>query len=156
MHLKNLGEISNALKFIGESTSNFDVINSAVENLSRENTLAVLSSTNLSRRQIETILSSKNLEGAELEAAVATATLSSSQEAAARSTTNLRTAFKGLGEQIKTAITVHPYIAVAAAILANYKKFAYKKQPYIQSIRLFCVCKQCTYYFKRKDMIPMT
>lgn len=124
MHLKNLGEISNALKFIGESTSNFDVINSAVENLSSENTLAVLSSTNLSRRQIETILSSKNLEGAELEAAVATATLSSSQEAAARSTTNLGTAFKGLGEQIKTAITAHPYIAVAAAILAIVAVFS--------------------------------
>ena len=82
--------------------------------------------------------------------------LSNEYKAAARSTTNLGTAFKGLGEQIKTAITAHPYIAVAAAILANYKKFAYRKQPYIQSIRLFCVCKQCTYYFKRKDMIPMT
>lgn len=123
-HLQEIGNLKSALEIIGNSENNIDVISNAISDLSSENKAAALSTTLLSKEQKLNILTAQGLSAEEAKIALATAARSASQEAATHSTINLKTAFKGLGEQIKTSLTAHPYLAVAAAVVAIAAAFS--------------------------------
>ena len=128
MQLKDLGNLINtidAYKRAGNITSSINkVLSVSFDNLSASEILAKTATMGLTDAQKFQLVNEYATDCANYNTIESLNALSASQEAAARSTTNLRTAFKGLGEQIKTAITAHPYIAVAAAILAIVAVFS--------------------------------
>ncbi|MCI8416421.1 MAG: hypothetical protein HFI33_02765 [Lachnospiraceae bacterium] len=132
MHLKDLGNLSNAIKIIEKSKNNFEIVSDAVANLSKNSTIAALSTTNLSNTQIKAILSSKELSNAEIETALNAIVLSASQKKASATTGGLSTAFKGLISSINPVKAT--LIGIIAVLVGSYMAFNKYKQ-HLEEIR---------------------
>lgn len=118
MHLKNLGNLSNALQSIGSSSNNINIISNAIANLSKENAIAVITTTTLSNKEKIELLMSKGCTKEEAKQAVMTHTLAASQESATATTGGLSTAFNGLAASLGISTTALAGITAGLAVFA--------------------------------------
>ena len=115
-HLKDLGNLQNALLTIGKAKSDIDAISKSIIGLGTANKITALSASTLSNEQKINILTTQGLTVEQAKTALATAALSASQTTATATTGGLTAAMKGLGITIAT----NPLFWAAGAALGIY------------------------------------
>ena len=117
MQLKSIGEVSTALKLIGDSEQTIEKVTIAINGLSKANAISVITSTSLTQAEKMQMLASIGCTEEEIKQALATSALAESEGVATASTLTLGTATKSLGTALKGLAAAHPLLLAITAIV---------------------------------------
>lgn len=131
-HLKDLGNLQNALSIIGKVPNDIDAVSRSIIGLNTANKIAALSTSALSNEQKINILTSQGLSTEEANTALTTATLSVAQNGATASTLGLSAATKGLFSTFKSNPLLL-IITAATAIFAIHSKIKQSHEEALQA-----------------------